>query len=296
MATTTRARRRRTTRRGRSSSSCASCATGRSTPGTRAPSRSTTPPGSSSPANASCGCSTRARSSSSTGTSATASPTSGCSSAGRTGTRWSPATGRSRPQGVRLLAGLHRLRREPVRGLRGEDLQGHGPRVEVRLPGDRDQRLGRRTDPGGRRLARRLRGDLLAERPVLRRDPADQPRDGPVRGRRRLLARDHRLRPDGRGNVVHVHHRPRRREDGDRRGGELRGARRRCDAREPIRRGALQLSRRGVSPGRRPLPAQLPAAEQPRPAALHRADRPAPTARTRSSTRSSRTTLPIRTT
>ena len=171
-----------------------------------------------------------------------------------------------------------------------------GPRGEVRLPGDRDQRLGRRADPGGRRLARRLRGDLLAERPVLGRDPADQPRDGPVRGRRGLLARDHRLRPDGRGNVVHVHHRPRRREDRDGRGGELRGARRRCDAREPIRRGALQLARRGVGPRRRPLPAQLPAAEQPRPAAVHRADRPAATARTRSSTRSSRTTPRVRTT
>ena len=58
-------------------------------------------------------------------------------------------------------------------------------------------------------------------------DPADQPRDGPDRRRRRLLAGDDRLRPHGQGELVHVHHRPRGREDGDRRGGRLRGARRR---------------------------------------------------------------------
>ena len=105
------------------------------------------------------------------------------------------------------------------RGLRREDLQGDGPGREVGLPGDRDQRLGRRADPGGRRLARRLRRDLLAQRPGLGRDPADQPGHGPVRRRRRLLAGDHRLRPHGRGHLVHVHHRPRRGEDRHRRGG-----------------------------------------------------------------------------
>ena len=118
-----------------------------------------------------------------------------------------------RPQGLPLLPGLHRLRRLAERGLRREDLQGDGPRREVRLPRHRDQRLGRRADPGGRRLARGLRGDLLAQRPGVGRHPADLARDGPVRGRRRLLARDHRLRLHGRGLVVHVHHRPRRGED-----------------------------------------------------------------------------------
>ena len=39
-----------------------------------------------------------------------------------------------RPQGLRLLAGLHDLRRQPLRGVRREDLQGHGPGREVRLP------------------------------------------------------------------------------------------------------------------------------------------------------------------
>ena len=54
--------------------------------------------------------------------------------------------------------------------------------AEVRLPGDRDQRLGRRADPGGRRLARRVRGDLLAERAVLGRRPAALAVMGPCAG------------------------------------------------------------------------------------------------------------------
>jgi len=49
------------------------------------------------------------------------------------------------------------------RGLRREDLQGDGPGGEIRMPRDRHQRLGRCPDPGGCRLARRLRGDLLAQ-------------------------------------------------------------------------------------------------------------------------------------
>ena len=141
-----------------------------------------------------------------------------------------------------------------------------------------------------------LRRDLLAQRAVLGRRAADQPRHGPVRRRRRLLARDHRLRADGRGLVVHVHHRARRREDGDRRGGELRGARRRGDARRALGRRALHRARRGGVPRRRALPALVPAAEQPRPAAVRGADRPARTARTPSSTRSSPTTRTSRTT
>ena len=56
-----------------------------------------------------------------------------------------------RPQGLRVFAGLHRLRRIAERGLRGEDLQGHGSGREVRLPADRDQRLG--GAPGSRRAS-----------------------------------------------------------------------------------------------------------------------------------------------
>ena len=72
-----------------------------------------------------------------------------------------------RPQGLRLLAGFHGLRRDALGGVRREDLQGHGPGAQVRVPGDRDQRLGRCAHSGGRRLPGRLRGDLLAQRPGL---------------------------------------------------------------------------------------------------------------------------------
>ena len=121
-----------------------------------------------------------------------------------------------RPSHLRLLAGFHRLRRLAQRGVRGEDLQGDGHGGEGRLPGRRDQRLGRRADPGGCRLARRLRGDLLAQRAGVRRRPAGLADSRAVRRRCCLLARDHGFRADGRGVVVHVHHRPRCREDGHR--------------------------------------------------------------------------------
>ena len=60
-----------------------------------------------------------------------------------------------------------------------------------------------------------------------RRDPADQPDHGPVRGRRRLLPGHDRLHLHGQGDLAHVHHRARRGQDGDRRGADLRGAGRR---------------------------------------------------------------------
>ena len=201
-----------------------------------------------------------------------------------------------RPQGLRLLAGLHRLRRLAERGVRREDLQGHGSRREARLSRDRHQRLGRRAHPGRRRLARGLRGDLLAQRAVLGRDPADLARHGPVRGRRRLLARDDRLRLHGRGLVVHVHHRARRGEDGDRRGGHVRGARRRRDARLAQRRRALRRARRG----RRASTTRATSSRSCRRTTSTRRRTPSrrirATARARSSTRSSPTTRTSRTT
>ena len=178
-----------------------------------------------------------------------------------------------RPAGLRLQPGLHRLRRLALRGLRREGLQGDGPGRQGRVPRGGDQRLRRRADPGGRRLTRRLRGDLLAERPGVRRRAADLADHGPVRRRRGLLACDHRLRPDDRGVLVHVHHRPRRREDGDRRGRQLRGPRRGSGARDEVGRRAPRRSGRGVVHRGRPLPAHVPAAEQPRDRPVRAADR-----------------------
>ena len=183
-----------------------------------------------------------------------------------------------------------------VRGVRGEGLQGHGPGREVRLPGHRDQRLGRRADPGGRRLARRLRGDLLAQRAGVGRRPADLARDGAVRGRRRLLARDHRLRADGRGDVVHVHHRPRRREDGHGRGRQLRGARRRGDARDEVRRRALHDARTRRRASRRRATSCRSCRRTTSSRRRTRRRRTRSTARTRPSTRSSPTARTSRTT
>ena len=60
------------------------------------------------------------------------------------------------------------------------------------------------------------------------RDPADLADHGAVRRRRRVLPGDHRLHADGRGHLAHVHHRAGRDQDGDRRGGQLRGTRRRA--------------------------------------------------------------------
>ena len=107
-------------------------------------------------------------------------------------------------------------------------------------------------DSGGARIQegaaspRRLRRHLRPQRPRLRRDPADQRRHGPVRRRRRLLPRHHRLHRHGEGDLAHVHHRPGRHQDGDRRGRHVRAARRRDDARQPSR-----ASRSFVGRGRR---------------------------------------------
>ncbi len=178
--------------------------------------------------------------------------------------------GRDRPRHdrraprLRVQPGLHGLRRLAGRGHGREDVQDHGSGGQDRLPRDRDQRLRRRAHPGGRRLARRLRRRLPAQRPLLGRDPADLADHGPVRGRRGLLPRDHGLRVHGQGDLAHVHHRPRGDQDGHRRGGRLRGPRRRDEPRHQVRRRALRGRRRGRLPRGRPLPVQLPAAEQPR--------------------------------
>ena len=165
--------------------------------------------------------------------------------------------------GGRVQPGLHRQRRIARRGVRREDRQGHGLRAEDRLPDDRHQRQRRRPDPGRRGRARPVRRDLLPERDLLRRHPADLADHGPVRGRRRVLARHHRLHPDGGQDLLHVHHRPGGDQDGDRRGGQPGGSRRRARAQRQVRRRALPGSRRAGLPGLRPRAAVLPAVQQP---------------------------------
>ncbi len=140
-----------------------------------------------------------------------------------------------RPHRVRVQPGFHRVRRLARRGDGREDVQDHGPRHQDRLPDHRHQRLRRRAHPGGRRLAGLLRRRVHAQRPLLRRDPPDQPRDGTVRRRRGVLTGDHRLHLHGRRDLAHVHHRPRRDQDRHRRGGRLRGAGRRDVAQHQVR-------------------------------------------------------------
>ena len=151
-------------------------------------------------------------------------------------------------------------------------------------------------DSGGARIQegvvslRRLRRRLRPQRPVLRRDPADQPDHGAVRGRRGLLAGHDGLHLHGQGDLPHVHHRARGDQDGHRRGGRVRGARRGDDPQHQVRRRALRRGRRGAVPRGRSLPDELSAAQQPRAAADGSSPTTIPTARTRSSTRSSPTT------
>ena len=72
-----------------------------------------------------------------------------------------------RPPGLRVLPGLHGLRRLAGRGLRREDHQGDGPRHQDRLPDHRHQRGRRRPHPGGRGLPRPVRRDLPPQRARL---------------------------------------------------------------------------------------------------------------------------------
>ena len=137
-----------------------------------------------------------------------------------------------RPTGLPVQPGLHRVRRRAFRGARREDLQDHGPRDEGGRAGDRPQRLGRRPDPGGRRVAGRLRRGVPAQRDGVRRDTAGLGDHGAVCRRRRVLAGDDRLHLHGQGQLVHVRHRARGREDGHARGGD-RGRPGRRGARTP---------------------------------------------------------------
>ena len=182
---------------------------------------------------------------------------------------------RGRPPGVCLQPGRDRVRRQPRPGLRGEDRQDHRLRAEDRLSPHRSERGRRGPDPGGRRVARPVRGDLPPQHPRLRRDPADLADHGRGRRRSRLLPRADRLRRDGGPDLTDVHHRSRRDQDRHRRGRQHGGARRRPDPQHQVRQRALPRRRRGGRHLLRQGAALLPAAEQPRGRpGLRRAERP----------------------
>ena len=119
-------------------------------------------------------------------------------------------------------------------------------------------------------------------------DPPDQRDPRPVRRRRRLQPGHDRLHLHGPGDQPHVHHRPRRGEDGDRRGRDPRGARRGHEPRHQVGGGHLRRPRREGLPRRRPLPARLPPLQQPRGAAARRTAATTPSGRPRSSPSSCR--------
>ena len=85
---------------------------------------------------------------------------------------------------------------------------------------------------------------------------------GPCAGGAVYCTGDDRLHLHGPRVVAHVHHRSRRREDGDRRRGHPRGARRGDEPRVEVRCGDVRLRRREGVPRRGALPARLPAPEQ----------------------------------
>ena len=93
---------------------------------------------------------------------------------------------RRRPPGLRVLPGLHGLRRQPRRGVRREDRQGHGLRACG--PAARSSASTRAAAPASRRASSALglyARDLQAQRARVRRDPADLADHGAVRRRRR---------------------------------------------------------------------------------------------------------------
>ena len=169
---------------------------------------------------------------------------------------------RQRPHGVRLRQGLHRVRRLALRDPRAEDHQDPGHGAEGARADHRPVRRRRRPHPGGRRLARRLRRGVQAQRPLLGRHPADQRHHGAVRGRRRLFAGDDRFHLHGARHQLHVRHRPGRGEDRHQRGGHRRRARRRLGAHREIRHRRRRLRQRRRVPAADAPPDRLPAGEQ----------------------------------
>ena len=98
-------------------------------------------------------------------------------------------------------------------------------------------------------------GHLPPQRPGLGGDPPDQRHPRPVRRRGGVQPGHDRLHLHGPGDQPHVHHRPRRGQDGDRRGRHPRGAGRGHEPRHQVGGGRLRGPRREVVPRRRALPA-----------------------------------------
>ncbi len=136
--------------------------------------------------------------------------------------------------------------------------------LKVGAPGGGPQRRRRRPHPGGPGQPGLLRRHLLPEREGVGRGAPDQRDHGPVRRRRGLQPGHDRLHLHGGGHVLHVHHRPRRREDGHRRGRHPAGARRRPDPQLQVGHRRLHRARRQGRARRRAVPAVVPAHQQPR--------------------------------
>ena len=180
------------------------------------------------------------------------------------------------PQGLRVRAGL------PVFGgalgeVFAEKIHKIMDMASGRRAGGRAERRRRRPYPGGRRQPRQLRRHLPPQRAVVRCHPADLRDPRPVRRRRGVQPGDDGLHLHGARDVADVHHRTRRREDGDRRGRHPEGPRRRDEPRLEVRRRHFVADdEKSCLDEVRYLLSFLPA-EQPRePAARRRQRRPRP--------------------
>ena len=107
-----------------------------------------------------------------------------------------------RPPGLRLRPGLHGLRRQPVRDQRPKICKVMDLAMKMGAP------VIGLNDSGGARIQEGVASlggyaDIFLRNTLASgRRPADLRDPGPVRGRRRLLARHHRLQRDGEGHVA----------------------------------------------------------------------------------------------
>ena len=190
--------------------------------------------------------STRARSSSSTSSPGTARPRSGWRRTARTATAWSPATApstaarcacspRTSPSSAASLGEVYGEKIVKVMDLA---MKTGCPIIGINEGG------GARIQEGVVSLG--LYGEIFRRNVhasgVI---PQISLIMGPCAGGARLLPRGHRLHGDGRPDLAHVHHRPRRDQDRHRRGRHDGGARRRPHAQHQVRQRALPGLRRG---------------------------------------------------